>query len=99
MNHNPPGFHLANRSDSIVYYGLSGTTHPRPIFFLSHKQEHKPACLILAHHLKENHIDYYLDEEDPYLQIASAEKNPYKITKAIIKVIKESTHMAINHLQ
>ena len=49
----------------------------------------------MSHYLKENHIDYYLDEEGSYLQIASAEKNPYKITEAIKKGIKESTHMAV----
>ena len=95
ISSNPPGFNLAHRSDSIAYFGLFGATRPRPIIFLSHKQEDKPACRILAHYLKENHIDYYLDEEDPYLQIASAEKNPYKITEAIKKGIGNSTHMAV----
>lgn len=90
-----PGFNLANPSENIQYRALFGATRPRPIIFLSHKQEDKPSCRILAHYIKENHIDYYLDEEDPYLQIASAEKNPYKITEAIKKGISNSTHMAV----
>jgi TIR domain len=63
--------------------------------FLSHKKEDKPACKIIAEYLANAGIDYYLDEEDDDLQRAVSISDPIKITEAIKKGIKNSTHMLV----
>lgn len=59
------------------------TVEKRPCVFFNHKREDKPACRELAEYLKDAGIDYYLDEEDAGLQIASTTNNAEQITESI----------------
>ncbi|GMQ29765.1 toll/interleukin-1 receptor domain-containing protein [Algoriphagus confluentis] len=74
---------------------LSKSGEKKPCVFLSHKNEDKLACKKIAEYLSNAGIDYYLDEEDDDLQRAASVSDPTKITEAIKKGIKNSTHMLI----
>lgn len=63
--------------------------------FLSHKREDKSHCRLIANYLRDAGLDYYLDEEDPLLQSASATGNSALITERLKKGIRESTHMLV----
>ena len=67
----------------------------KPCVFLSHKNEDKSECRVIAEYLSEAGIDYYLDEEDDDLQQAVNSGNPKLITERIKKGIKESSHMLV----
>jgi len=73
----------------------SNSVEKKPCVFLSHKKEDKPACKKIAEYLSNAGIDYYLDEEDDDLQRAASVSDPIKITEAIKKGIKNSTHMLV----
>lgn len=67
----------------------------RPCVFLSHKREDKEACREIAKYFEDAGIDYYLDEDDNKLQVASAAGDPIKITECIKNGIDECTHMMV----
>jgi hypothetical protein len=86
-----------NKADLFnrLYEILSKSVETKPCVFLSHKKEDKPACKKIAEYLSNAGIDYYLDEEDEDLQQAASVSDPIKITEAIKKGIKNSTHMLV----
>ena len=92
------GFNKAEFLDSakwLLETVKDATVEKRPCVFLSHKNEDNSACRKIAEYLKDAGVDYYLDEEDAGLQLASTENNPEKITESIKKGIIESTHMLV----
>lgn len=90
------GFNKADPSENRQFR-YSSVLHPellyRSCIFLSHKSEDKPACRLIAQYLSIAGIDYYLDEENMYLQAAASANDPHRITEAIKKGINASTHM------
>jgi hypothetical protein len=86
-----------NRADvfSRINEILSKSIEKKPCVFLSHKKEDKPACKKIVEYFSNAGIDYYLDEEDDNLQQAASVSDPIKITDAIKKGIKNSTHMLV----
>ncbi|MDR2234690.1 MAG: toll/interleukin-1 receptor domain-containing protein [Chryseobacterium sp.] len=92
------GFNKANIYEDLTWLIKSiddKTIEKRPCIFLSHKREDKPACKKIANYLKDAGIDYYLDEDDKELQLATTNNDPEKITSSIKKGIKKSTHMLV----
>ncbi len=90
-----------NKSDLVESIGWllnaqnSIDIRTRPCVFLSHKKEDKPYCREIAKYLSNAGIDYYLDEEDKYLQQAVNDDDPNEITKRINNGIQESSHMLV----
>lgn len=89
------GYNKAELIDKLTWILESESIKKRPCVFLSHKKEDKSECRKIAEYLKNAEIDYYLDELDEELQVASNAQNPEKITERIKKGIRESTHMLV----
>lgn len=92
------GLNKAETTESIIWL-IEAYNKPefkkRPCVFLSHKKEDKVKCRKIAEYLKQAEIDYYLDELDGELQIASEEKNPINVTESIKEGIRNSSHMLV----
>ena len=86
---------LVDRAKWLLETVNDKTVEKRPCVFFSHKREDKPACREIAEYFKDAGIDYYLDEEDDGLQIASMTNNAEQITEFIKKGISESSHMLV----
>lgn len=89
------GFNKAELADKLTWILESAAVKSRPCVFISHKKEDKPSCRVIANYLRDAEIDYYLDEEDPFLQRAVSSDNAQKITESIKKGISDSTHMLV----
>lgn len=89
------GFNKAVLLDKLTWIMEDADVKSRPCVFLSHKKEDKPACRQIAKYMKDAEIDYYLDEEDPFLQNAVGSNNAHKVTECIKKGIYDSTHMLV----
>jgi len=89
------GYNKAVLLDKLTWILESESIKKRACVFLSHKKEDKAECRKIAEYLKNAEIDYYLDELDEELQVASNAQNPEKITEQIKKGIRESTHMLV----
>lgn len=87
------GYNKANYWEKVSW--LLSPDRSMPCVFLSHKREDKQHCKTIASYLRKVGIDYYLDENDDALQIASDSKDPTLITSSIKKGIRESTHMLV----
>lgn len=89
------GFNKANLIERIKWILESSDTKDRPCIFLSHKREDKTECKKIAEYLKQAGIDYYLDELDDDLQLATSANDPILITESIKKGIRSSSHMLV----
>lgn len=89
------GYNKADLLDKLTWILETESIKKRACVFLSHKKEDKAECRKIAEYLKNAEIDYYLDELDEELQVASNTQNPEKITEQIKKGIRESTHMLV----
>jgi len=66
---------------------------PKPCVFLSHKSEDKGAVIDVAKYLSDAGVNYYLDVNDPNLQLAVNNNDHKKITDFIELGINNSTHV------
>ena len=89
------GYNKSNFGERINWILESETVKKRPCVFLSHKNEDKPACREIAKYLSDAKIDYFLDEEDVYLQRAVGSEDALRITESIKKGISNSSHMLV----